>query len=80
MGRLQAEEIKAMLPEDQALKWHLQCNHYPPINLVFLPVAQKAIELAKQEDWEEVIELPNGKSLTVVKIIEGLHLETFLEE
>ena len=80
MGRLQAGEIRALLKEDQALRWHLQCNHYPPIHEVFLLVAKKAIELAKQDKWEEVIDMPNGKSLTVAKIVEDLHLETFLEE
>lgn len=80
MGRQQAEEMVTLLKEDQALQWHLQYNHYPPIDLAFVPIAQKAIELAKKENWEEVIKMPNGKSLTVVKIIEGMHLETFLEE
>lgn len=78
MGRLQAEEMVARFKEDQALKWHLYCNHYPPINKAFLPIAKEAIRFAKQNEWEEIIEMPNGKSLTVDKIIEGLHLETFL--
>ena len=80
MGSLQAGEMRAMLPEEQALEWHLQYNHYPPINLVFLPIALKALELAREDKWGEVIEMPNGKSLTVSEIIEGLHLDTFLEE
>lgn len=80
MGSLQAEEMVTMLKEEQALQWHLQYNHYPPISLDFVVVAQKVLEFAKQDNWEEVIEMPNGKSLTVLKIIEGLHLETFLEQ
>ncbi|GAI66627.1 unnamed protein product [marine sediment metagenome] len=42
MGRLQAEEMVVRLKEDEALKWHLYCNHYPPVNEAFLPVAKKA--------------------------------------
>lgn len=80
MGRLQAEEMVSILQQDQALRWHLQSNHYPPINEVFIPVAKEAIEKGNQEDWDYVIKMPNGVSKTVAQIIEGLHLESFLDE
>jgi len=59
---------------------HLQCNHYPPVSTVFVPTCIQAIDAANLEDWDAVIEMPNGKSLTVAEIIEGLHLDYFLEE
>ena len=80
MGRLQADGMASMLPRQQALEWHLRGNHYPPISLVFVPVAEEAIDRANEGDWDSIIEMPNGKSLSVSKIIEGLHLESFLEE
>lgn len=80
MGRQQAEEMVSLLKQEQALQWHLQYNHYPPVSLAFIPVAKEAIDKGNQEDWDSVIEMPNGKSKTVAQIIEGLHLESFLEE
>lgn len=86
MGRLQATEMSSMLPEQQALEWHLTANHYPPIHESFVPVAIQAINRAvaaiEEEDrsiWREQIEMPNGKVLTVSEICEGLHLDTFVE-
>ena len=80
MGRLQAEEMISLLKREQALQWHLQYNHYPPISLTFVPVAEIAIDKANAEEWEEIIKMPNGKELTVAEIVEGLHLESFLEQ
>lgn len=80
MGRLQAEEMVSQLSQDQALRWHLQYNHYPPINEVFIPVSKEAIGKGNEEDWDYVIKMPNGVSLSVVEIIKGLHLESFLDE
>ena len=80
MGRLQAEEMISLLKQERALEWHLQYNHYPPISLAFVPVAGLAIDKANAEEWEEIIKMPNGKELTVAEIVEGLHLESFLEQ
>ena len=80
MGRLQAEELTANLPIEQALRLHLQCNHYPPVNSVFMPVAKDAIDRANKGEYDTVLEMPNGKSLSVTQIIEGLHLDCFLDQ
>jgi len=79
MGSSQAEEMVARLSRHEALRWHLQYNHYPPVSEVFIPVAEEAIDRGNQEDWDYIIEIPNGCRLTVAQIIEGLHLEPFLE-
>ena len=78
MGRMQAGEMAARLPREVAVAWHLQYNHYPPVNRVFVVVALEAIEKAEAGDWKAAIDMPNGRSLTVGEIIEGLHLESFL--
>lgn len=78
MGNLQASEMASLLQEDVALTWHLTSNHYPPIHLDFLPIAQQALKLARQDDYDTIIDMPNGISKSVADIIDGLHLETFL--
>jgi hypothetical protein len=83
MGNLQsiemAEEVKQGLQLDVALEWHLTSNHYPPIHRVFIPVAKQAIELANDGNWSQIIDMPNGRSLSVSSIIEQLHLDSFLD-
>lgn len=79
MGRMQAEEMRELLSRNQALRWHLQSNHYPPIHEIFIPIAEEAIERANAGEWEKEIEMPNGKTLTVGEIVEGLHLDSFLD-
>lgn len=80
MGRLQAGELVANLPIEQALELHLKCNHYPPVNSVFIPVAKDAIDRANKGDYDTVLKMPNGKSQSVSQIIEGLHLDCFLDQ
>jgi len=80
MGRLQAEEMVSRLKQEQALEWHLGCNHFPPIHKSFIPIAQEAIKLANQGIHDRIIKMPNGKELTVEAIIDGLHLDSFLDQ
>lgn len=63
---------------DSALYWHLTSNHFPPIDASFIPAAKQAIEWANDELWDARIEMPNGRTLSVSKIVEGMHLEPFL--
>lgn len=78
MGKLQADEMARLLAQEQVLQWHLQHNHYPPVNLVFVPTAQEAIQHYNDDDWNFVIKMPNGKELSAGRIVEELHLESFL--
>lgn len=84
MGRMQAEEMKGLMSEDQALSWHLQSNHYPPVPLSMLPICKEAIEHANTGDWDTLIQLPKGCSYRgsdkapVSAIVEQHHLDTFL--
>ena len=65
MGYVTAREIRTFLGEDQAVRWHLQSNFYPPITLSFLPAVRRALALARAECWENKIELPSGYEKTV---------------
>ena len=64
---------------EQQLSWHLQGNHYPPIDEAFIPVAKEAIKHAEEEDWDHVISMPNGFDRTVAFIVENMHLQPFVE-
>ncbi len=94
MGHLQATEMAALADLDVALGWHLQSNHYPPVHSAFLPLAKQAVEkgarayvLAEislyeeaQEILREQVEFPNGLIRTIGDVIEGLHLDAFVEQ
>jgi hypothetical protein len=78
MGYLSAVDMVNHATFDEALLWHLQHNHYPPVHSVFVPVAKEAIALCADGLYGERIEMPNGKVLTAASIMEQLHLGAFL--
>lgn len=96
MGRASAEGMNEQvaggwLSLAAALEWHLQANHYPPLPVALVPVAQQAIEIAQEaidlEDphlWHQEIQMPDGmlyRDSEVVEVgeaVESLHLEAFL--
>lgn len=63
-----------------SLHYHLQFNHFPPVGVEFIPIAELAIERANDELWGDVIDLPNGHALTVEDIVESLHLDFFIDQ
>lgn len=84
MGRATIEDMLDYTEEDFALHWHLTANHYPPIHECFLPIAQQVIEkaVAAVNDpvvWDGPVLLPNGRTMTVRQIHDGLHLAEFVE-
>lgn len=60
MGNLQASEMASALPLEQALAWHLQANHYPPIPKSMVLPCSEAINAYWEEDLERAIDLPEG--------------------
>ncbi|MGD2144670.1 MAG: hypothetical protein PVF54_09365 [Anaerolineae bacterium] len=80
MGSMQAREMARLTPDrDTALRWHLQHNHYPPVNVAFVETCKLALDYAAYGDWDYEIKMPNGVTLTVGQIIEDLHLDSFLD-
>lgn len=84
MGRSSIEDMLEWADQDQAIEWHLTANHYPPIHVCFVPTAKQAIDrgVAATEDpavWDEVITMPNGRTMSVREIVGGLHLWPFVE-
>jgi hypothetical protein len=68
-----------MIDLDISLHYHLRNNHYPPVSDAFIDTAKQAIELANDGQWDDEIEMPNGITLTVSRIVEGLHLDFYLD-
>lgn len=90
MGTMRAMEMaeaaaSGEISLDQALGYHLQVNHFPPVPGEMVPVCKQAIELANQGDWDAEVFLPDGityrDQLTapVSAIVEAHHLDAFLE-
>lgn len=84
MGAASAEEMAMAAGEGEvsmrmALTWHLQANHFPPVHPIFVDVAMDAIRMGADEAFDLVLALPNGKQLTVLDIIDQLHLWPFVD-
>lgn len=79
MGYLSASEMRRHLTEKQALTWHLQHNHYPPISLAYLPLVREALGCARAGDFDNHVQLPSGRFVSVSQIVEFFNLDAFLE-
>lgn len=81
MGRNLAHDLATSpMPMWDKMHIHLNQNHFPPIHEVFIESAMRAIDLANTNNWDARLVLPNGLERSVADIIEGLHLEEFLED
>lgn len=69
-----------------ALVWHLRHNHYPAVPERMLPVCEAAIDFANDDDWDRLIDLPEGvlwrgrTDAPAWAIIDQLHLSAFLSD
>ena len=85
MGYMAALDMAAHADLDQAVAWHLQGNHYPPVPQSMVAPCLEAISLASGGEWDEHIDLPEGiawcdqSSAPVWAIVEAHHLEPFLD-
>lgn len=87
MGSIYAEGLTeiGLTLEDQILV-HLTSNHYPPVPKVMVEPCIKAIDLANEGKWEEMITLPEEvlwkgeKEAPVSAIVEQHHLEFWIIE
>jgi len=68
-----------MSSEDADLRHHLLYNHFPPLGIEFLPAARQAIAMAREEEWEEEIDTPQGE-MSVEDVVEMCNLHDFLTE
>jgi len=86
VGSLQAKEMREQASHEVALTWHLQHNHYPPIPLMMIPIAQQAIEAANEHEWDREIEMPDevehkvhGNNVPACVLIDYMNLQDFLD-
>ncbi len=79
MATLKRKELVDRLKLEQAISFHLEYNHFPPINPTFAKPAKEAIENAVLDNYDKEVQLPNGKKLSTSKVIDSLHLSSFVE-
>jgi hypothetical protein len=85
MGSLQAREMANTMSLEQALAWHLQANHYPPIPTSMVLPCSEAINAYWEDDLERAIALPEGvyyrgePAAPARAIIINHHLEAWCE-
>jgi len=76
----------ADLDLEQGIAMHLQGNHYPPVLLSMVQPCIDAIDAYYDEDYNKLIEMPEGVSYRGEKfapasaIIEHHHLDAWLPE
>jgi hypothetical protein len=87
MGRLSLEEMgKEMAEMTQVITWHLTSNHYPPVPVNMVDPCLIAIGACNDGQPNFEVALPDGitwrgrSTAPAWAIIEGHHLEYFLEE
>jgi hypothetical protein len=79
-----AENIDITL--EQAIGFHLQGNHYPPVPLTMVQPCIDAIDAYYEEDYQRNIELPEGvfwrgnSSCPASAIVDAHHLSPWLPE
>ncbi len=69
---------------EKQLAYHLQGNHYPPVPLSMVQPCIEAIDAAYDEDYDRMIEMPQGVSYKgnthapAWAVIEQHHLDWFI--
>lgn len=75
------------LSRQAALSHHLQYNHYPAIDLRWVPICEKAIDLAVEGSYEgaegfdidpSVLRVEVGQGKEAGEVLDGLHLWDFV--
>lgn len=86
MGNFQAGEM-ARLNKDlySSISWQLRSNHYPPVPYEMIGIAVKAVELAREGDFDTEIKTPfehrtYGYYVPARAIIESYRLWPWLDD
>lgn len=79
--------IDPSLSRSQSLAHHLSYNHYPAVDLRWIPIAEKAIDIAVTAAVEgdegfsidpSVLRVEVGQGKTAGEVLDGLHLWDFV--
>ena len=89
MGSVSAASMRADLADEAALEWHLQYNHYPPIPLRMVAVAQEAIAAVASScpdtPCTDMVQLPEDctfrgeNEAPAWEVMEAMHLWDFID-
>ena len=91
MGSMHAVEMSGAVKDGQvnltqALTWHLQSNHYPPIPVSMVRPCILAIRACESGDDDRQIGLPKGISYRgeskapACEFVRNYHLDSFLSQ
>jgi hypothetical protein len=86
MGYNTALDLAESFDLDQAILFHLQGNHYPPVPASMVQPCIEAIDAYYEEDYDKMIVLPEGvlwkgrDQAPASALIEAHHLEAWLPE
>lgn len=91
MGAMKSMEMAEAVNDgsiniNDALRYHLTSNHYPPVPTTMIEPCRKAIILANDGMGDELVDLPQGirykgdPKAPAIEIIEAHHLEYFLDQ
>ncbi len=86
MGALQAREMASLMPMEEAIRWHLKANHYPPIPESMVIPCIEAIDAYWEDDLDKEIAMPTGvyykgrNTAPAREIIIQHHLDAWCEE
>lgn len=62
MGANFAHDLAGIMDLERGLAIHLTSNHYPPVPVYMVQPCVDAIDAANAEDYDTLIELPEGVS------------------
>jgi|TARA_R110000782_G_scaffold41292_2_gene94837 hypothetical protein len=86
MGHALAIDLADSMPMEEALRFHLMSNHFPPVPSTMVAPCMEAIGAYWEDDLDRLISLPEGvgyRGLTVAParaIIINHHLDAWCSE
>lgn len=81
MTNAQTQEVLATegVTLDQTLGFHLTARMFPPVHADFYPAIKSAITEVASENYDEPIELPNGRTLSAGEVVDQLRAYDFVD-
>ena len=85
MEYTQSMEMVNVIKLEQSIRWHLQCNFYPPVSSDMIPIAVKAVMLCRNDQFDEKILIPfehwsYGWLVSAYVIVETYLLEPLVDD
>jgi hypothetical protein len=85
MEYTQSMEMVNVIKLEQSIRWHLQCNFYPPVSSDMIPIAVKAVMLCRNDQFDEKILIPvehwsYGWYVSAYVIVKAYHMEPLVDD